>query len=455
MSKSTISTRLACLPIPSIVLIVLGAMMLNEFYQHLVLGHFMPTAMAAKLQTIAHSSKMPTWWRPALIWAIKNSTLFVSIVAPLLIFVAISALTLLGRVFVALIAALFFWCYWITLWAVPGIWIFEFLFPALFATFVFGMTISNNRWLENDRNRFIGEKLFGQTSHWLRIGIIVIASAFLWYCIFLAGNAAEFNTWVAWQSAGLFCAIMCLSAWLDKYRKPIKFTAISSQNQVWVNLMIISIGAMLCIQVFADQRVGWFTIRGYQSLAHSYATTTSSPLWFRHFLEWVGQHANVAMPIQAALEPLVAVLLSALIFRGIALLMATGLCLVLTFAEFGVYATYPGGPGTPLTNTWELLFITICAGFLTLQQLGLMWQATSWRERILGKKVFGQLHFFWRVLIAVIGGALLFGAGIATRVFGPEYFVISLYGGIMFAAALLLNAIVDFFRPAAEYTCIK
>ena len=414
------------LPIFGIMALLLGAMLLTEFYTQLAIGCF-----ESGLGKVAHLDQAPHFWKLGLEWVVKHSHYLGPIAPPLLVFTAIFLVLLVARGIFLWAATLIFLIYWVSLWVYPGIWIFEYLFPLAFA---FCAACGSSR------QSLVGTSLFGKMRLPWRLLIVALSSAALWYVIVLSKNAGAHTLQVAWQTTLSFAALFAISALMDPLRKG------KEKGSNWVNVMVLTVAAMMVIQVFADQAVGFYTKEGYANLVQSYAKQSSAPEWFRAFLSWTAERAAFFMPTQTIFEAGIAVILSLLIVRGPALLLLTAMFIVFTYSEFGVQAEMPGSPIFTFTHTWELLFVTLASLFIGLKQTAEMVHAPTWREKILGEKVFGSLKLPWRFALAIAGGAALLLAGIATHVFTTDYVRTSWLGGISFAVLLGINGLLDNLR---------
>lgn len=434
----------AHLPIIAIVMVLLGAMLLNDFFTQLAKGHFSPSGFHQWINGLAASNAVPGWWKAWMVWIAQKSAIFAPLLGILIALISICLILLLARGISTFLAALLFFICWISLWAVPGIWIFEFLFPFTFALSASLASLGQFVDGPTTRHRLLGSPLFHHMNIPLRLLIVLISSILLWYVVILSKNAPPY---VAWLSAVTFAILFGITAFIDGYRPPneAKRTVFSKKLAAipWIDVMVLSVASMMVIQVFADQAIGFYTTKTYTELVSSYAETTSSPEWFKEFLSWSAAHANVLMPLQALFEAFVAVFLSLLILRGPVLLLTTAMFALFTYAEFGVSAEYPGGPGTPRTETWELLFVTLACLFISFKQIGDMFHAHTWREKILGKPLFGKLSISSRYMIALLAGAALCFAGIRTHVFGQGFLATSWLGGVSFAILLVINGYID------------
>ena len=435
--------RLANFPVIDCMIILIGAMLLNTFYTQVALGNLTTEGFAALVNESARLANAPNWWKEVLFWVGRQSAFFAPIMGPLLVGTAISLILLLVRGIAALVAAVIFLVFWVSLWAMPGIWIFEFLFPLLFALIAALATLPQFFDGPKARHRILGARVFGKLNITSRLVAVLLSSALLWYIILLSKNAGAASTTVAWQTAITFAALFVISVLIDIFRtEAIQHTS-GFRGICWVDVIILCVGSMMVIQVFADRAAGLYTVEQYAQLVQSYAETSNAPQWFRAFLHWAGDQAVILMPSQAVFEATVAVLLSLLIFRGPVLVLTTGMLLTFNYAEFGVLADSEGGPGSAVTGTWELSFVTITCLFVCVLKMARFIQASSWKERVFGERFFGNLHILWCLLIALVAGAALFFAGVKTQIFGEGYFMTSCLGGGVFALLLGINAFID------------
>ena len=160
------------------IIVLLGAVVLTQFYVMLFEGLFTAHLFSEKLAGIMKFSGSLTNQFISLLSA--NS----AIVAPLFGIVMLSAAVLLilliGRSIIANITGIGFLLGWILLWNYPGMWTFELLFPALFGIFV---------GLSKVGHPFYGLSLYHQLSlsKISRVFVILLLSCFLGYVTFYAG----------------------------------------------------------------------------------------------------------------------------------------------------------------------------------------------------------------------------------------------------------------------------
>ncbi|EKD54315.1 MAG: hypothetical protein ACD_60C00096G0001 [uncultured bacterium] len=434
------------------VILLLGAVMINEFYVALAMGSFDPAIFSQHTIDYATHNNAPNEWNQGLIWLAKHSVHFVPLLCYFSAISTVLLMLLIVRGLVALGVSIFFFILWVTQWAYPGAWIFEFLFPALFGLCAALSTLPELIHPDNWMQRLLGPRFFGKLKFRYRFLIVIISSLALWYVINLSLKPHYLT--VAWHSALTFGILFLLLACFDYIRpkehiKNYKKIGLFYRLEIfpWLDLMTIIVGAMLIIQVYSDIAVHWFTVKGYSHLISTYIEGTNAPEWMKYILEWTRQHAATMMPIQFAFESIAAILFVTFVLRFPFVLLIAIFFTILMYTEFGVPARWPAHPNDPHTWTWELMFVTCVTYFIGLNQFAAFMQAKTWKARLLGNRFFGDLAFRWRVVIAMIGGLSLGLAGIATHVFGAEYRMISLAAGITFFLLLLILAVIDYSRP--------
>ncbi len=433
--------------------LLLGVVFISEFYAYLFLGYFTPSGFSAHIQDIVKGNDAPLFWNALLIKMADYGLVLAPLSGVIMLILSCSLLLLLARGISALLFSLYFFVVWISTWVYPGVWIFEFLFPATLGLCVAFANLP--QWFSKAtlKERVLGHKFFGDLAlHWIFLLILIVAVV-IWYVTVISHNPTlELNHQVALLSAvSVGVLILCLAG-IDSYRNSAPRLSDFSHPIFlrlhlvpWFDVMALIIGAMLVIQIYADFAVLWFTVQGYTELTYSYAVSSGAPGWYKAFLFWSSEHARFLMPIQMVFEISMAVLLSLLLLRG-PVLLATGLFLMmLTFSEFGVSARWPAVPDD-FTWTWELLFATVTCFIAGLHQLPNFLRASTWREAVFGRSFFGTLSLRWQWVVAVIGASFLWFAGTATHVFGSQYPMISLKAGLSYFVLLFILIFLERFR---------
>ncbi len=437
--RQKIAIKLLRIPVYEITIILLGCIMINEFFVGLNVGWFTPVGFFTQVMRFVHEGGAPLWWKSMLIGMANHAQVFALLLEVFLAVTGILAVLLILRGIVAIVIAIFCFMLWITQWQYPSSWIFELLFPA---------TIGLCAGIATLRHKILGDSFFGKLPIIWRFIFIIIASAWLWYAFTLSKNGDMHNLTIAWQTAiSVFILLLGLLG-LDQLRSLNKNPM---QNKIpWADIIIIIIGAMLIVQVYADAALQWYTTKGYAALAASYAKTGASPKWFKSFLSWSAQQASIFVYAQAIFETAAAVTLTTLILRGPMLLLSTGLFAILMYAEFGVVPHGPAHLLNPPNWVWELMFVTIVGLFLSLQKLGEFINAKTIKDALLGPKIFNSLFYLWRILIAVFASIALSIACYGTHIGKIAYINITWQAGLTFFICLIINAALDYWRKKAD-----
>jgi hypothetical protein len=431
----------------STVLLLLGALMFNQFIAYYVKGTFSAAGFGGVVDDWQTNANIGGWAVNLLAGMSSNAGLL----GPLLgAFVLVSGVMLLvgvARPIVGLGVASFFWLLWYLSSATAGVWTFEYLFSALFGTFA-ALSALPSYLEERDRGRLLGSKIFGDTSTRVLIVGAAAAAIVVGYFLTLGRTGGPDNNYVlvaAISAAGIFVGLV-LAIRLDGRRVPWQVGDHWLSKVPFRDLIIVSIGAMMCIQVFADLAVGWFTVEGYQVLVTGYAEATSAPGWWGAFLSWTSEQAAWLMPIQAVSEFACAAFLVTLLIRPLALVGSIGFFGTLMFSEFGASATIK--VGSDLTWEWEMLFLVGVSALLVPATLPTMIDASlTWRKRLLGHEFFKpRFGLGSRILFSIGGAVTLFWIGDQTRMFGSEYASTSLRGALYFFAWLIALSLIDIYR---------
>lgn len=443
---SSLSKYLVKIPVYDIITVTLGAMMLDAFFTGFALNWFSQTGFEAHIDDFINHGGSPAYWKLILSWLSHQSTVIAPLLAAFFLLSGVMAVLLIYRSIVTILISLFYLALWICEWNYPSSWIFEFLLPAsigLCAGFAHFFAYSKLTLKE----KILGQSFFGNMSHPWRILIILLTSVWLWYAIMLGGNAGEQSNRVGLLTAALFALLFFTLGLMDSKKASKKLN-----YAPWTSFIIVIIGSMLVVQVYANISVGWFSsAEKYSDLVMYYAQATNAPSWYKALLGWCADQADSLYPIQAVVEFAFAFLLSALIFRGPVLLFATGMFAMLMFAEFGVSAMFPPDPNV-LTGTWELMFVTIVSLFVSLKEIGLLFQQNSVSKVILGPRLFPQGNIGKQMIMIIIASLLLWSACLASHVFGEAYQTIAWQAGVTFFMLLSCRLGIDtMFRSAPDF----
>lgn len=432
--KNTLSNTLIHIPVFDCVVKLLGMVFLFEFFMAYYAGYFSPTGFSTHLQDVAANNNAPDFWNAMLVQFSEHSGLLAPVYAALLLLAGTLCLLLITRKTMAFLSM----CYWLFCWisfsTYPGIWFFEYLFPAVFA----GLA-----WLairERDTHRYnpLGSQFFGAMKPIVRFILIAAVMSLYYYFCLLSRNGHALNLEIAFNSTLLISALLLLSAWIDRWRRPNP----PATHSRWSHFAMIAVGSMLVTQVYADIAVNWFTASGYAQIIESFEAGTNAPDWFKHFLHWSASQSQWMMVVQFIFESSFAICLTMLIFRWPAILLTTGLLVMLMFTELGVDARWPVHPNDPRTWMWELLFVVSVCTLLSLQAIGKLLATRSWKSLVLGDPIFPSIHWTFRIIIAVGLGFILWFIGDISHVFGEAYASTTLRGGITFAVLLIISGLL-------------
>lgn len=414
------------------IIVLLGLTVLTQFYTLLASGAFTSAGFSAKITDIANYAGT---LKPLLSALLPYHTILAPVCACITLITAICLILLIARAWVATMTGIVYLLQWVILWRYPGVWTFEFLFPALF-----GICAGFAK---------LGHSTFA-TSFYRQLGwskrksiiTVLLVSALLWYVTDIAYVDKILAFKIALDSSVTFMLISLLHLSVDSKLQPL----VSTENNdkiatLWIDIMIIIIGAMMVMQVYADYFTGLYTLKGYAGLVEYYSIA-SGAIWSHPFLAWSAVHTPILLPLQVIFEIAIAGLLTLLIFRGPVLLLAAGLFGILAFSELGVSADWPPNPHN-LTWEWELLLVTGVSLLIGYNKLIAMINANNIQEAILGNKLFNCISFGKCLLIAISGGIGLYFIGMMTQIFGDPYKIISLCSALTFLVLLLLLGVKD------------
>lgn len=423
------------------IVMLLGITVLSQFYSLLMQRFFLPDGLNAKILDAANYLDFSTSLKTFLLNLLPHISALAPILGLLMLITAICLILLIARGFLAIFVGCCYLVAWIVLWHYPGMWTFEFLFPALFGICV-GLFLINKSILSHS--------IFKQLAwpKWLAICVIILITLLLWHATSIAFNKPDLARKAAIYSAWTFFFVSVIHLILDKYipHLPIYEKGIRAKIVAlpWIDMMIIIIGAMMVMQVYANYFSGLYAIDNYRALINYYAKASGAH-WLQPFLVWSAQHATALMPLQFLFESVVAIFLTILIFQGPALILSAGLFGILAFAELGVSANWPPNPDN-LTWEWELLLVTGVSLFIGIGRLVEAIQSRNFNYFLWGKKIFKHTSLLEGFSIAVIAGLCLYAIGIATQIFGSSYKIISACAALTFAILILISFFIDRFR---------
>lgn len=417
------------------IILMLGIVVLSQFFVLLFRGCFSIQGFITLIKSMSGYWAPGSWPQILFNHFIAFASIYSKCFALSLAASAVCLITFTGRGVVALLTGFGFLLSWVLLWPYPGMWTFEFLFPALF-----GITAG----LATYRSPLISPSIYALLNFSKWIGVLIISglSALIWYFTAIATHTAFFSSRPAIYLAITFF-IISFSHLFSKHSSS-RYQPITKHASVYLDIMIIIIGAMLVMQVYADYFSNLYQLKGYTDLVQYYSTV-SGAVWLRPMLVWSVHHSNWLMPLQEIFEIVAAVLLTTLIWRG-PILIASGLLFgFFGLIELGISANWPPDLNN-LTWEWELLLaagVSLWIGFGKLQE---SLAATNVKERVFGHAFWNNTPFLIRAIIAFFAGVVLYYAGIATEIFGSAYRVTSLYSGITFFLLLVVSAMMENLR---------
>lgn len=430
----------------SLLQVFLGCLMVNQFFSQAGLGHFGAEGFATYARLLADTGNISGFARSALNAMADNAAFFGLASAVFVAVTGVALMLLVVRSIAAIFVSLFFFAIWYVTSNTSGIWTFEYLFPALFALIV-GLATLPQFVGSSGRDKWLGARVRGNVpmAAWTVLSI-VMSAVLTWFFVMARGGGQTDYLPVALASGAAILVLLIATGLIDRHRqeqppKP-EGRMLHLATFPWVDLIIIIVGAMVCIQVFADIQVNWFTIEGYQGLIRGYAGTTGAPAWWAAFLYFAADNAAIIMPLQMLLEFSCAFFLVTLLLRPLTLLATTVFFGTLMMSEFG---TPVGHIANQRDWEWELLFVTGTIFALGIMTLAEAISRAGWRARLLGDR-FYAIGMPWRIVWAAIGAGVLGIVGLQTKMFGPGYEIISLRGSLFFFAAMVVMAIIDQWR---------
>ncbi len=413
------------------IIILLGVVLLTQFYGFL----FSQTDWLKYLSYLEQF--IPTHsFRYAFIDFLKYTSPFSYILFTAGILVsALACITLYARFYTGLVVALAFFIVWILNWNVPGVWPYQYLFPACFALLA-GL---GSRRLSQGFQALFSQLGF---SFLKQVIVIGLTAFFLHYVTSIAFNQIVFEHKVGFYSGLTFfivsIAINCLLKQnLEK----------DEQNVVnrYLDFMVLAIGSMLVMQVYANHFSGLFELKDYKESLLYYGNRSNAQ-WLHGFLLFSANHSQLILPFYVLFEITLSISLSLLLFRAPVLLLTGVLLGILAFAELGVSSTWPPNPNY-LTWQWELLLGTLVAFILGIEKTWQLMNHFSIKYMVLGDPICkNALSLFKIVLIALLSGFGLYFICIFTQVFGASYRSTALFAGISFALLIFILLITDQIR---------
>lgn len=422
------------------IILLLGMVLLTQFYNLLFHHVFSASGWVHFLNQLMQLNDLNSFQYQFIVFLEKTAPISTYLFAAGLFMSALSCIMLFARFYVCILVAIGFFIAWTLCWNDSGMWPFEFSFPVIFALLA-GLSM---RSLSLSPQSVFLQLKCSLTKAVLSITALSLA---LYYVTYIAFIEPVFANQVALSSAISFF-IFCLAPFyiLVKQQKSSEHNEIAHIDR-YLDCMIISIGAMLILQVYINYFSGVFEITNFRE-SILYFAKNSNATWLHHFLTLNADYGKWILPIYAVFEMCLSVTLTLLLIRGPALLLAGGLLGLLAFSELGISATWPPDPKN-LTWEWELLLVTGVAFLIGIQKTVMLKEKFSLKKLILGDP-FGQYqssHLLSALLISVISGATLYLIALSARSFiGNSYHITAMYSGITFAILIFILLITNRLR---------
>ncbi|MCL9780784.1 hypothetical protein M9194_04940 [Vibrio sp. S4M6] len=384
----------------NIIGMLLGAATLQAFLLQLFSGHFTPLGLEHYFQQLVSSNKAPTYWNHLLIVLSHYSALTVIALVVLMIGSVIGLFFSSSPIY-PLLSALLYTGFWLSNLGSPGAWIFELLFPALFSLI---LTIArwDMRLSSAKRPTWLGLKTLPCRNTTLNSIVAVVLLFVFSYFNILSKNGGEHLVIVTILFSLLSAVLVYFSLAFDHKREEPEYSLLARINRNYLFLMACTIGLMLIYQVNADISLHWFTSEGYKNLVDTYQKTSNAPEIVKSFLALSASISSTLAPTQFVFESLAALCLFMGIFRAPMYWLTTGLLALLMVIEFGIPATWPPTPTSPVNWVWELmlptLVLVICSVHATVEFM----QTKSLRKRLLGEQLFSEMPIAAKGFISVI-----------------------------------------------------
>lgn len=346
---------------------------------------------------------------------------------------AVACMLLCVRSLTCFIVGIAFYIVWTMGWTDPAVWTFEYLFSAVFALLAALGTYSFSKAPQSVFSQY-------QCSTFFTLLCITFLSLVLYYVTSISFELIDFARKIALCSAITFFVFCLFAFYLTREdRENLSDEGKKTQRTYFcLDLMIVFIGAMLVMQVYANYFSDLFALNNFRASILYYAASSNAS-WIHPFLNWFASHTDVLLPLYMVFEIFLAVSLSLLFFRGPVLLMATALFIILAFSELGVSATWP-----PIAHIlsweWELLLVAGVSGIIGIQKTLLVLRESSLKDVLLGPAICNRpfIPLLWIVVISLLSGIILYFIGMLTHVFGINYQMTARYAGISFAVLIFI-----------------
>ena len=352
------------------------------------------------------------------------------------------------------VASAIFFFYYISHLSYPGTWLFEYLQPLLF--FVICAIVANrhNKMLSG-RFKIVAFALFNGAPTGPLLVIYTLLAAFLGYCVLIANNAHGFTPTVAWISGVMFL----IAGWLNILIDPLRFsrrhfnkTNVSFRqlrviDRPWLDYLTLVMGIMLVCQVYMDQFLNWFTVKGYQNIIQVYTKYTHIPNVFEHLLSTSATYAHIVMPIQQSVEAFCALTMMIMVLRFPTILIAGAIFFALGMVELGIPATWPPTPNAETNWCWELLlpaFVAFCIGIYHMAHYyAAQNRQQRWMRPVI---VFNNAHWANRLLFNIAIAMATYLVIRVTPTLGKYNGIFALSSALTVSFYLFLLEVIDILR---------
>ena len=204
----------------SLLLVFLGALMVNQFFSQLGHGRFSADGFESYVRFLASTGNVNRITQSALDAIANRADVF----APLLaIFVATTGLALMllvARSIAAICVSLFFWALWYVTSTTSGVWAFEYLFPAVFSL-IAGLATFPQFAGASGRERWLGARVLGslRLPAWAALSIGVSA-LLTWFFIMARGGGGqpEYEAVAAYSGAAIV-VLLITTGLIDSHRQ--------------------------------------------------------------------------------------------------------------------------------------------------------------------------------------------------------------------------------------------
>lgn len=436
MKRNGVSSTLAM----NCILVVLGMMLLTQFYTLLMKGYFTNSGWINFIEQFGHSIQAHSLRYHLIVMLTSTTPVSNFIVAAGLLLGAVAFFSLYARFYVSLLVSAGFFIAWILNWTYIGDWLYELLFPAIFALFAA---------LGSRRLSFHPSPFFNQLGFSTRLTffIVLILSVLLYYVTsisFVPGAQAQL---IGIYSGVSFLIInMAIFLFSKSGQKQSLEADKSGLILRYLDFMILAIAAMLLTQVYFNHFTNLFDLDEFKDSLYYYSTHTNAR-WLSFPLKLAADYSVWILPVYIVFESALSIVLCLLIMRGPALLIAAGLFGVLSFSELGVSSTWPP-TSSVLTWQWELLLATLVSFIIGVQKTIALKDNFTLKNIILGEPVgnYSYISLFYAVIAAIVLGFIVYLISIATVGSSADVLPIAQYSGISFAILMFILFITNKFR---------